>query len=151
MKLKDNAFGLGDDNSIDTWYEFLIPETARPLAYADHQFFGQWPAVTENSYGKGKLYYIGTYPSQTLMNKVVRLAALDKNLIAEDEYEFPIIMRSGVNGKNCELTYIFNYSDRPVTVTYRKQDSVNILTDRKIRTGDNLTIGPWDLAIMKKL
>lgn len=151
MKLKDNAFGLGDDNSIDTWYEFLIPETARPLAYADHQFFGQWPAVTENSYGKGKLYYIGTYPSQTLMNKVVRLAAIDKNLITEDEYEFPIIMRSGVNGKNRELTYIFNYSDRPVTVTYRKQDSVDILTDTKVRTGDNLTIGPWDLAIMKKL
>lgn len=39
MKLKDNVFGLGDRNSINTWYEFLVPETAKPLAYGDHPFF----------------------------------------------------------------------------------------------------------------
>lgn len=38
MKLKDNVFGLGDRNSINTWYEFLVPETAKPLAYGDHPF-----------------------------------------------------------------------------------------------------------------
>ncbi len=148
MKLRDNAFGLGDRNSIGTWYEFLVPETAVPLAYAEHPFFGRWPAVTENKYGKGKLYYIGTYPSQDLMDSVVRLAAVDRGLIKDDEYRFPVIMRSGVNDNGKGINYIFNYSSDPVNVVYRKCDSRNLLTGDTVKHGDNITIQPWDVAIM---
>lgn len=149
MKLRDNAFGLGDTNSIGTWYEFLVPETAKALAYADHPFFGQWPAVTENEYGKGKLYYIGTYPSQALMNKVVRLAAVGKGLIAEDEYEFPVIKRSGTNGQGHEINYFFNYSPRSVTVANRGKTASDLLSGKTIAKGDSISIGPWDLAILR--
>ena len=150
MKLRDNAFGLGDNNSIGTWYEFLVPETAKPLAYADHPFFGQWPAITENNYGKGKLYYIGTYPSQALIDKIVRLAAVEKGLIADDEYRFPVIMRSGVNGKGKEINYLFNYSSSPVTVEHRRAASVDLLTGKTVNQGDSITVGPWDVAILRK-
>jgi beta-galactosidase len=151
MKLKDNAFGLGDRNSIGTWYEFLIPETAKPLAYADHPFFGQWPVITENSYGKGKLYYIGAYPSQELMDKIVRMAAVEKNLISDNEYKFPVIMRTGTNGTGKRIDYVFNYSGQPVTIEYNRMPSAtNLLTGQAVKAGDNITIGAWDVAIMRQ-
>lgn len=148
MKLRDNAFGLGDSNSIGTWYEFLVPETARALAYADHPFFGRWPAVTENSYGKGKLYYIGTYPSQALMDRIVRMAATDGGLIDEDEYRFPVVFRSGTNDSGKTIRYVFNYSGEPVTVAYRHGDARELLSGKKVSRGDELTVGPWDVSIL---
>lgn len=150
MKLRgDNALGLDASNSIGTWYEFLIPETATPLAYADHPFFGQWPAVTVNNYGKGKLYYIGTYPSQALMDRVVRIAAVDKGLITDSEYTFPVIRRRGLNGDGRQLEYIFNYSGSSVTVHYNGQAAVELLSGKNVAEGDSIVLGPWDVAILK--
>ena len=150
MRLADNAFGLGDSNSIGMWYEFIIPETATPLAYADHPFFGQWPAVTVNNYGKGKLYYIGTYPSQQLMDEIVRKAAVEKGLIAADTYKFPVIIKSGINGMGKKINYIFNYSGNPVEVVYDKGRSVEILSGREVCPGDTIAIGAWDEVILRE-
>ncbi|MFG6380653.1 MAG: beta-galactosidase [Muribaculum sp.] len=150
MKLKDNAFGLGDRNSINTWYEFLVPETAKPLAYGDHPFFGQWPVITENSYGKGKLYYIGAYPSQELLDKIVRMAAVEKGLIADDEVRFPVIVRSGVNDKGQKLDYVFNYSAAPVDFVNDRGKAIELLTGTEVAAGDSITIGAWDVAILRR-
>ena len=147
MRLKDNAFGMGDRNAINTWYEFLIPETAKPLAYGDHPFFGQWPVVTENNYGKGKLYYIGAYPSQELLDKIIRMAAVEKGLIADNEMRFPIIKRSGVNGQGRAVNYIFNYSAAPAKVVYTSGRSVNLLDGSVVAKGDTISLGAWDLGI----
>ena len=97
LSLKDNPFQLEGKNQISDWYEFLIPETATPLAYAEHPFFGKWPVVTENKYGKGKLTYIGAYPSQELLNAIVRKAAIHAGIISSESDVFPIIQRSGIN------------------------------------------------------
>ena len=31
----------------------ILPETATPLAFYDHPFFGRYPAMTRNDFGKG--------------------------------------------------------------------------------------------------
>ena len=150
MKLKDDAFGLGDQNSINTWYEFLVPETARALAYGDHPFFGRWPVITENDYGKGKLIYIGAYPSQELLDRIVRKAAVDKGIIADSEVRFPIIKRSGVNAKGKKIDYIFNYSMTPAKVVYDHGKGVSLLDGKRMSAGDSITLDAWDVAIMKR-
>src|SRR5690606_36650947 len=81
MHLKDNPFQLTNTNQIGDWYEFLIPETAKALAYAEHPFFGKWPVITENTYGKGKLTYIGTYPSHELLDATIKKAALAAKVV----------------------------------------------------------------------
>ena len=48
-----------------------MPDTAKALAYYDHPFFGKWPAVTRNPFGKGTLTYEGTYLSDALQEKVL--------------------------------------------------------------------------------
>jgi beta-galactosidase len=148
MELKDNAFGLSG-NHISQWYEFLIPETAKPLAYANHPFYGKWPVITENSYGKGKLFYIGAYPSQELMGKIILQAANEAGLTTkENNYRFPVIFRSGINQSGKHIHYLFNYSGENQTVINPYPNSKELLSAKK--TGDKITLKAWDLLILEE-
>ena len=60
LALKGDPFHTGGANKVSVWAEFLMPDTAKPLAYYDHPFFGKYPAITRNAFGKGTLTYEGT-------------------------------------------------------------------------------------------
>ena len=72
LTLKGDPFKAGAKNEVSIWAELLIPETARALAYYDHPFFGKYPAVTRNSFGKGTFTYEGTVLSEALQESVMR-------------------------------------------------------------------------------
>lgn len=150
LKLKDDPFLLGKENCVSDWYEFLIPETATPLAYADHPFFGKWPVVTENKYGKGKLVYIGTYPSQGLLDKLVKQVAVEAGVISSDEYTFPVIVRSGINSAGKQLHYVFNYSNRPCQFASKYGSALELLTGKHVKQGDKMAIEAWGVAILQE-
>ena len=58
--LKDCAFEIDSlKNTVRFWMELLLPDTARTLAAYDHPQWGNFAAVTENSFGNGKAIYIG--------------------------------------------------------------------------------------------
>lgn len=149
LPLKGDPFGVGEDNNVFDWYEFLIPETATPLAYADHPFFGKWPVITENNYGKGKLTYIGTNPSQKVLQKIIRKVALESKVIAEEKVTFPVILRSGTNDQGHKLDYVFNYSDKDVTVKNNIAEGKDLLTDIKYNLGDEIHVQPWGVVILE--
>lgn len=151
MELKDNPFGLDNKKAIGEIIEFIIPETAQPLAYADHPFFGKWPVITENSYGKGSLVYIASYPSQELFEKIVRTEAEKAGIVSDDEYKFPIIVKKGTNDKGRTIRYIFNYSPTSQEVEYNyASKGKELLKNRTLSKGDSMTIAPWDLLIVEE-
>ena len=59
LALKGDPFGAGDGNLVSVWADMLLPEEATPLAYYDHPFFGRYPALTRNAFGKGEVTYRG--------------------------------------------------------------------------------------------
>lgn len=150
MRLKDNPFQLTDKNQIGDWYEFLIPETAQPLAYAEHPFFGKWPVITENTYGKGKLTYIGTYPSQELLHTIIKKTAIAAKVITADNYTFPIIQRSGKNKWGKTIHYIFNYSKETKRITYTGGPAKELISDKLTQTGQQIVLDPWEVLIMEQ-
>ncbi|MDR0796823.1 MAG: beta-galactosidase, partial [Tannerella sp.] len=151
LRLKDNVFDLKGNNPISDWYEFLILETAKPLAYADHPFFGQWPVVTENAYGKGNLFYIGAYPSVELLEKVIRLAAEKSGIITSKNNErFPVIFRSGKNSAGKQIHYVFNYSGQDKEIRYPFASGKELLSGKNIGNGQTLTLKPWDVVIVEE-
>jgi beta-galactosidase len=150
MKLKDNPFELNDTTAIGEWYEFLIPETAKPLAYADHPFYGKWPVITENSYGKGKLTYIGTYPSQEILEKIVFQAAREADVTSsQNDYRFPLIFRSGKNVSGKNIHYIFNYSGKDQVIRYPYPSGEELLSGGKMVKGSEISLKPWDVIIVE--
>lgn len=137
-----------EDSYVEKWMEFLQPTTATPLAYADHEFFGKWPCITENSYGKGHVIYIGTVPSRELLNKLVARAAERKGInTVERQYQFPIILRSGINERGKNVHYIFNYSSKPQSIKWPYGKCKSLLDAQKLEKDALITIEPWDQVI----
>lgn len=150
MTLKDNPFNLKNQGQIGEWYEFLIPETAQPLAYAAHPFFGKWPVITQNKYGKGSLTYIGAYPSQELLDAIVKKTAVEAGVIPQDNYTFPIILRSGINQSGKNIHYVFNYSAEAKELTSVYPDAKELITNKAVKSGESVTVGPWDVLILEE-
>ena len=139
------------DRSASVWMEFLQPTTAQPLATVRHKFFGQWPCITENAYGKGHLIYVGTLPSQEMLEALIARAAERKGIASvERGFRFPLILRSGTNDAGRTVHYFFNYSYVPQTLAYPYGAGRSLLDGRRVRRGDTLTVGPWDVVICEE-
>ncbi len=151
LALKDDPFHAGAANKVSYWAEFLMPEHAKPIAFYDHPFFGKWPAITENSFGAGTLLYEGTYLSDALQTAVIRDALQKAGLNGPDQ-ELPsaIHVQHGVNKLGKHLHYYFNYSANDVKVSYGNGAGTNLLDGKSVAHGQELNLGPWDLAIVEE-
>ena len=65
------------------------------------------------------------------------------------EVQFPIIVKSGVNENNKQLTYYFNYSDEEVSFV-PNVSGTNILTGKNIQAGKEIYLKEWDFIIIEQ-
>jgi beta-galactosidase len=152
LPLRGNPFGINDAKPIGEWYEFLIPETAKPLAYAEHPFYGKWPVITENEYGKGGLTYIGAYPSEELLGKIIRRVAEKADILTPaSDYCFPLVFRSGKNQQGKRVHYIFNYSDEEKSVNYPYPAGKELISGAKIEKDREISLKPWAVAVIEEI
>lgn len=119
LSLKGDPFQAGADNRVSDWAEMLIPDSAKALAYYDHPFFGKYPAMTRNTFGKGTLTYEGTVLSDKLQ-QIVLLDVLKKAGLTGPDQDLPAAVRvkHGTNRPGKTLHYYLNYSNDPQTFSY---------------------------------
>jgi len=151
LALKDDPFHVGADNQARSWVDFLQLEHAKALAYYDHPFFGQWPAVTENEYGKGRLVYEGTFLNEKTQTVLLRGELNKLGLIGSDQ-QLPaaVHVNHGVNRLGRKLHYYFNYSGAAVQATYSYANGTSLLDGKSMAKGAVFALGPWDLAIIEE-
>ncbi|MGB7548498.1 MAG: beta-galactosidase [Terracidiphilus sp.] len=155
LALKGDPFHVGAENpsanQVQYWAEFLMPEHAKPLAYYDHPFFGKWPAITENNFGSGTLLYEGTYLSDALQTAVLRRSLESLGLTGPDQQLPPAVhSQHGVNRLGKRLHYYFNYSGAEVKFTYPYGPGTNLLDSSSVAKSQQLTLAPWDVAIVEE-
>jgi beta-galactosidase len=152
MSLKDDPFKVGEaDNKVTTWAEYIIPETARPVAFYDHWFFGDYPAVTVNDFGKGTLIYEGCMVSDPIQEKIIRDAVERAGLKTPDQdLHWPLITKWGINDAGNTIRYYYNYSSEPANFIYPYKGGTELISGNKVTGKDTLTIGPWDLLIVEE-
>jgi beta-galactosidase len=151
LALKDDPLHAGSDNKVYYWAEFLIPEHAKAIAYYDHPFFGKWPAITENDFGAGTLLYEGTYLSDTLQSAVLK-GELQRIGLANPDQELPsaLHVQHGVNRMGKRIHYYFNYSGAEVRPSYSYALGTELIHGKEVSHGAELTLAPWDLAIIEE-
>jgi len=151
VALKDDPFHAGADNRVSEWAEMLIPDTAKPLAYYDHPFFGKYPAITRNSFGKGTLTYEGTVLSNKLQTEVL-LSVLELAGLTGPDQSLPATVRvkHGLNRKGKALHYYLNYSSDPQTVTYAYGPGADLLAQSAVARAQSIALKPWDAAIIEE-
>lgn len=151
LALKGDPFHAGQDNKVMYWAEFLMPEHAKALAYYDDPFFGRWPAITENQYGKGTLLYEGTWLSDGLQRAILLDALKQAGLTGPDQ-ELPgaVHVVTGTDRLGNRLHYYFNYSGRDAAFTYPYGAGKDLLTGDAITHAQQVRLKPWDLAIIEE-
>ena len=148
--LKDCAFEIDSlKNTVRFLMELLLPDTARTLAAYDHPQWGNFAAVTENSFGNGKAIYIGCYFNSGLLKNLLSYAVKDAGLTLPAE-QYPVIIKRGINEYGRGITYFFNYAEMPAAITWKGGDARLLLQDQKIKTGDTLALKSWDFLIVEE-
>jgi len=152
LALKDDALQAGPaGNQVSDWAEMLLLDTAKPLAYYDHPFFGKYPAVTMNHFGKGTVTYEGTVLSSALHLKVMERVLAEAGLSGVDQ-KLPdaVRVKHGTGGSGKEMHYYFNFSGAAKQVRYGYAAGTELLAGRAISNGSDLTLEPWGLAIVEQ-
>lgn len=152
MELKGDPFGVGaQENKVNTWAEYLVCDKAEPVAFYDHPYFGEYPAITRNNFGKGGLLYEGCMVSDAIQEKII-LDELEKlNLKTPDqELHWPLITKSGINDENNIIHYYYNYSSEPQDFVYPYQEGRELITGKEVSKGEKLQISPWDVIIIEE-
>lgn len=151
LPLRGDPFNVGENNRVSAWAEMLVPETAKPLGFYDHPFFGRYAAITRNQYGKGTLTYEGTVLSDELQEKVI-LQILEMAGLAGPDQKLPAAVRvkhgEGNSGKR--IHYYLNYSGQPQMFTYAYGAGADVLSGRAVAAGASVTLGPWDVATIEE-
>ncbi len=152
MSLKDDPFDVGyEKNKVNTWAEFIIPEKAKPLAFYDHWFFGKFPAITINDFGKGALLYEGCMVSDSIQEKILLEAINRAGIRTPDQnIHWPLITKSGTNDGGNIVRYYYNYSSQPATVLYPYKGGTELISGEKVTGKETLTVKPWDLIIIEE-
>jgi beta-galactosidase len=150
IPLKDNPFQVEDNVATDCM-EYIIPETARPLAYYDHPYFSEYPAVTINNYGKGTLLYEGTILSDQIQAKIIREAVQRAGIDNQDlQFSWPLIAKSGINGDGKAVHFYYNYSSGPINFRYPHDSGNELVTGKDIENGASWVLAPWDVVIIEE-
>jgi len=120
------------------------------LAFYDHDFFDRWPAITRNAFGKGALTYEGTVLSDELQAKVVRDTLADAGIPMQDSGLPPgIRTKHAIAADGRPLHFFYNFSGRTVIFAYGYETGADVLAGKPVAAGAKITLGPWDLLIVK--
>jgi beta-galactosidase len=151
LKLKGDPYGVGEGNQVSTIAEFILPETAQALAYYDHPFFGRYPAITRNTYGKGSLLYEGTELSDALQVAVLKDELKKLRLYGPDQ-DLPehAVIKHAISNSGKKLHFYFNYSSDPLTLNYTYKAAIELLSGKAIAAYSPIKLGPWGVIIAQE-
>ncbi len=129
--------------------ELLIPQGAEVLAHYDHDNWGKYAAITENSYGRGKALYLGCMTDEATLSLVIdRLLA--ESGMEKPSQQFPVIIKSGINRYGKLVHYYFNYSGKTRQCCYEQAEGRSLCTGEAIQKGQQLELPGWGLCIIEE-
>jgi len=151
--LKDDPFKVGSArNVIEKWMELIEPTTAKVLAWYDHPAWGKYAAITQNNYGNGVATYIGCGTNSATTDKILGDAVKNAGLWGKDqELQFPLIVKSGINRQGKAVHYYFNYSAEPKIFVYPYRQGAFLLSGGKVSTQSQVNLPAWGFEVIEEL
>lgn len=134
--------------AVSHWMELLRPTTASTLASYNHKHWGDHAAITYNEYGTGSATYLGCYFTPSALDAFLTQLCNDRG-ISLPPYQYPLIVKSGINSFGKTMYFLYNYSDSDLTFTYLSEPGIHLFTNQAIETGDLLQLNPWDFLIVE--
>lgn len=149
VALSGEIVGNAEENEARVFMELLIPQEAQTLAEYEHYNWKGYAAVTRNSYGKGRAYYIGCMTGEKILKNILYSALKDAGVFYETENSFPVILRKGKNDFGKTVGFYLNYSAREQSAVYELPDGRELLTGKEVKKGERISLAPWNLRIIE--
>ena len=122
--MKNSVLYNGKNYDVVHVCDIIHANEAEVLGKYGKDFYADYPAVTVNSYGKGKAYYVAFRNDDDFAENF--LSQFDIRPDADIKLSPDVYMR-----KRGELIFVMNFSDEERTVTLDKEYT-NVITDEKI-------------------
>lgn len=152
-KGQTNKIIVVEDDKLTTSYscsmicEVIHTEGAKTLAKYEKDFYSGMSAVTENKYGKGKAYYIGTAPEESYLQELFT-NILDEKEIAYYDFDCDNIEMTIRHQDQKAYYFVLNHNSTSVTIE-APVDGINLLTGEAVKA--SITIDGKGVAIIEKL
>ncbi|WP_284642841.1 beta-galactosidase [Paenibacillus silviterrae] len=128
------------------WADLIRLEGAEALAAFTSDFYAGSPAVTKNSFGSGKAYYVGTHAEEALVYGLLSRILGDLGVAA------PLQAPEGVelsvrSLEDRRFVFALNHNTAPVTIPLGGADGFDLLSGRQV--GGELELAPNGVAIVQ--
>jgi beta-galactosidase len=140
----------GEPLAATAWADAVEVDSATVLASYDHPHLGRWPAITTNTYGRGRVTYVGTLPDPALARALGRwlLAQTPAGSAADWGHRAPsVTVTTATNAAAQRLCFVSNWSWDPVALTV-PADLRCVTSGDRLRAGDRITLGAWDVRVL---
>jgi beta-galactosidase len=123
-------------------------ETASVLATFGQEFYAGWPAVTENQFGNGYAYYIGTDPEPDFLLHFCRTLCVDTGVspVLESPAGVEVRRRSQ---KDRSFLFVLNHNDEASSIVLPDGRYRDMLTGQQLN--GNVPVPGLDLRIVEEL
>jgi beta-galactosidase len=141
-----NASGM----QATQWADSLLVDNAEVLATYQHPFFGAYPAITTNQYGKGRATYIGTLPNHE-MNKAISQWLQELHPLPPiPSSNNPAIRTNFATARDGKrLHFVFNWGWESAEVNIPSASS-SLINGKKISSGETVLLEGWGVEVFKE-
>lgn len=140
-----------NEKDVTYFAELLKVTTGEALANYQHPYWNIYAGITRNEFEKGVAYYLGCFTEKEVLKSLYERALKDADLWDEVlDYNWPVIIRSGINEEGNKLHYVLHYSEekREILCPYNKV--CDILSGNIYKAGDVITLKDWDVVILEE-
>ena len=122
-------------------------EGAEALAVYGSDFYKGRPVFTNNKYGGGLAYYIGSNPEQAFLNDFALKLAKENDLLLSIENKEDVEVTQRFKN-NYSLTFILNHNDNEISLNLDSKKYINLLNNELVK--DSLVLKAKDVAILRE-
>jgi len=127
------------------WYDVFNPLSTQVLANYETRFLKDKPAIVRHKVGKGVVYYIGTVPSDDLIDDMITNLLSDASIVPLAKSSDRLVDITELRGTK-KYVYSINFSEKEQTI-YLSVPMKDILTNEKV-TKETM-IKPMDLRVFE--
>lgn len=127
--------------------DLLHLRTAKAVAVYRDDFYAGMPCVTENEFGKGMAYYIGTQPEDSFLAEFAEQLCNKLELKPLYQAETGIEITNRISTK-ASVVFVINHNESATAVEFGSEVLTNLITGEQV-TGKVTMIGR-DVMILKR-
>lgn len=127
--------------------DIIHPEGAETLAEYQEDFYAGTPVLTENSFGKGKAYYVGTCSGDEFYRDFTRRLCREQQIVPAGEVmeEVEAVRR---RGEQAEYLFLLNHGDGEQEISIPEQ-CLELTQGKEYRQGERVFLPAKGVMILR--